>query len=82
MRDFTEDLAALARRVDEAREYLRIGAARVRYAELEEQASAPDLWDDAERARAVTSELARVRDDITDFDALDRKSTRLNSSHT
>ena len=29
-----------------------------RLAELEEQASAPDLWDDADRARKVTSELS------------------------
>ena len=32
--------------------YLRIDEARARLAELEEQASAPDLWDDADHARA------------------------------
>ena len=73
MRDFSEELAALARRIDEARGYLRIAEGRTRYAELEQQASEPGLWDDAERARAVTSELARVRDDLVAFDALERQ---------
>lgn len=77
VRDFTEELAALARRVDEARGYLRIDETRARYADLEQQASEPDLWDDAERARRVTSELARVRDDLTDFDALELQSSDL-----
>ncbi len=64
MRDFSEELAALARRVSDARGYLRVDEARARLHELEQQASAPDLWDDADRARKVTSELARVRDDV------------------
>ena len=64
MRDFTESLADLRRRVDDARAYLRIDAARKRVAQLELEASKADLWEDQERARAVTSELARLRDDL------------------
>jgi peptide chain release factor 2 len=73
MRDFTEPLADLRRRVDEARRYLRIDAARARLSELEARASRPDLWDDADAARQVTTELARVRDDIELVERLDRK---------
>ena len=52
MRDFSEELGDLARRVADAHRYLRIDEARDSLAELEEQASAPDLWDDADgRAR-------------------------------
>src|SRR5689334_23448776 len=64
MRDFSDDLGALGKRVDEARAYLRIDAQRERLGELEAEASKPDLWDDADAARRVTTELANVRDDV------------------
>jgi peptide chain release factor 2 len=37
---------------------------------LEEQASDPDLWSDQARAQKVTSELSRVRSDLTRIEAL------------
>jgi peptide chain release factor 2 len=64
MRDFGEDLEELTRRVRDARAYLRVDDSRKRLAELQETASSPDLWNDPEEARTVTTELARVRDDI------------------
>jgi len=73
VRDFSEDLADVARRVADARGYLRIDEARKRLAELEEQASAPDLWNDTEHARKVTSELARVRTDVELYDVLESR---------
>jgi len=75
VRDFSEELADLSRRVGDAHTYLKIDDARARLAELEQQASAPDLWDDAERARRVTSEMASVRDDVQLVDDLDRRSS-------
>ncbi len=57
MKDFSEELADLTRRVSDARSYLKIDEARTRLGELEQEASAPDLWDDQERARKVTSEM-------------------------
>jgi peptide chain release factor 2 len=73
MRDFTELLADLRRRVDDARAYLQIDAARNRLAELEQQASRQDLWDDQDQARKVTTELARVREDLEVFDGLEER---------
>jgi len=73
VRDFSEELAALRRRVTDAHAYLRIDDARARLAALEEQAARPDLWDDPEKARAVTTEMARVRDDVTLVDDLDSR---------
>jgi peptide chain release factor 2 len=64
MRDFSEDLADLQRRVAEARAYLHVDAATVRITELEVEASKPGLWDDPDAARAVTGELARCKDDV------------------
>src|SRR5579871_378960 len=73
MRDFSEDLADVARRVSDARAYLKIDDARAKLAELEEQASAPDLWNDTEHARKVTSELSAVRDDVELVDGLQQR---------
>src|SRR3954452_6199298 len=70
MRDFTEDLAEVARRVREAHHYLGIDQARERLAALEVEASAPDLWDDPDRARKVSGELSVVRDDVDLVDSL------------
>jgi peptide chain release factor 2 len=72
MRDFAEDLDELARRVRDAHAYLRIDDARTRLKELEETASSPDLWNDAEQARKVTTGLARVRDDVELVDGLEQ----------
>jgi peptide chain release factor 2 len=71
MRDFSDELSAVRKRVDEARAYLRIDTQRARLVELEERAARPDLWDDQEAARKVTSELAGVRDDVELVDRLD-----------
>jgi peptide chain release factor 2 len=73
MKDFSEEIADLARRVADAHKYLRIDEARARLAELEEQASAPDLWDDADHARQVTSDMSSVREDVELMDELDRR---------
>ncbi len=73
MRDFTEDLAEVARRVREAHHYLGIDQARERLAALEVEASAPDLWDDPDRARKVSGDLSVVRDDVELVDALQRR---------
>jgi peptide chain release factor 2 len=73
MRDFTDPLADLRRRVDDARAYLQIDAARSRLSELEQEASRADLWEDQEQARKVTTELARLRDDLELFDGLEER---------
>jgi peptide chain release factor 2 len=69
-RDLAAEVEALAARVAEAEGYLGIEPMRATRADLEREAMAPDLWDDPERARAVTTRLGRVTDDLTRFDAL------------
>src|SRR5689334_18220693 len=73
MRDFTEELRDLRRRVTDAHAYLRIDDARERLTQLEADASRPDLWDDADKARLVTTELSRVRADVDLVDGLDTR---------
>ena len=81
MRDFSDDLSELRRRVTDARGYLRVDAQAARLAELEQEASKPDLWDDPEAARQVTTELARVKDDIDLVHGLEERSSDLETLH-
>jgi len=70
VRDFTDDIRALRARLDEAQQYLRVDELRRRQPELETEASRPDLWDDPDRAKAVTGELAALNDDLAVYDGL------------
>jgi peptide chain release factor 2 len=69
-RDYANALDELEGRLGEARGYLRIDALRERKQQLEAQAGEPDLWNDQDRARKVTTELGRVSEDLAQFDAL------------
>ena len=70
MRDFSDDLGRLRASLAEAHQYLRVTELREQRPQLETEASRPDLWDDADRARSVTGELASAIDDLDTFDAL------------
>jgi len=70
MRDSTDDLRELRRRLGEAELYLRVGESRNRLTELEAEMGRPDLWDDAEAAKTLSGEYATVRDDLATFDGL------------
>ena len=69
-RDFTSELDALGERLAEAERYLGREKLEVRRAELETDVARPDLWDDADTARAVTKELGRVSADLDQLDTL------------
>jgi peptide chain release factor 2 len=69
-RDFTAELEALEERLAEAERYLGRDKLEARRAELEEQVARPDLWDDADNARALTKELGRVVADLEQLDGL------------
>jgi peptide chain release factor 2 len=72
-RDLKAELAALRSRLIEAQGYLRLDALRDRRAELEKEVSRPDLWDDPDTARRITSEFGSVGDDIELLEDLDRR---------
>jgi peptide chain release factor 2 len=73
MRDFSDDLKDLRRRVEEAQGYLKIDTNRARLVELEHEVARPDLWDDQDEAKRVTSEYSNIKGDIDAFDALARE---------
>ena len=62
----------LGARWDAARDYLKIDDRRARHAVLNDLAADPNLWDDQENAREVTTELGRLANDLESFDALRR----------
>jgi peptide chain release factor 2 len=56
VRDFTPELVAFGQRLEEAAGYLDLDGLRARRQELEPEVAKPDLWNDPDAARAVTSE--------------------------
>ncbi len=73
MRDFSDDLAAVRSRLEEAAGYLRIDELRALRPQLETEASRPDLWDDQEKARQVTGQLSTVTEDIERYESLENR---------
>jgi peptide chain release factor 2 len=70
MRDFTDDLRDLRRRLVEAEGYLKVADGRNRLTELEAEVARPDLWDDLDLAKRVNTDYSNVKDDVETFDEL------------
>jgi peptide chain release factor 2 len=73
MRNFSDDLALLSKRLDDAEGYLGVVDLRARLIELEAQLQEPDLWDDQDRGRAVTTEFTKIKEDVDLVDGLRRR---------
>jgi peptide chain release factor 2 len=71
--DFAEHLESLRGRLKDATTYLRLDELRQRLATLEEEAGAPDLWNDSGHAREVMTAYDRVRSDVEQLDGLARR---------
>jgi peptide chain release factor 2 len=68
--DLAEQLAALNATLSNIEAVLDLAHLRKEQAALEEQASAPDLWDDPAKAQVVTSRLSHVQSDINRVERL------------
>ena len=62
--DLQADLATLERSLASIEAVIDPAAKRAVLADLQEQVSAPGLWDDQENAQRVTSQLSRLQSDI------------------
>jgi peptide chain release factor 2 len=71
--DFTEELKELDQTLSSIEAVLDLDAMRRQLAELNEQAAAPDLWDDAERGQAVNSKLSYLQGELRRVDDLRRR---------
>src|ERR1043165_10222958 len=70
MRDFSDDLKELRRRLGEAEGYHKIDPTGPRLVEREQEIARPDLWDDQDLAKKINTEYANVKADIDQFDQL------------
>ena len=70
LREAQGALDELEARWSAARAYLKIDESRARHAALSEAAADPDLWNDQDHAREVTTELGRLTNDLELFDSL------------
>jgi peptide chain release factor 2 len=73
LRDYSDDLRSLRRRLGEAEAYLDLEGSRKRLAELEAEVARPDLWSDTESATAITREYGRVKADVEEMEGLDAR---------
>jgi peptide chain release factor 2 len=73
VRDLTEDLSTLRKRLGEAETYLDLESLRTRRGQLEAEAGRPGLWDDPDAARQVMSALSKVADDVELLEGLERR---------
>jgi peptide chain release factor 2 len=69
-RDFAAELEESETRLAEAEQYLGLEKLTERKAELEGEAARPNLWDDADAARAITTELGQVSADLEQLTGL------------
>ncbi len=70
--DFQEEIKRLRTTMDSVREVTDLDTLTAQIARLEQEASAPDLWDDPDKAQKVTSALSRAnaeRDRVTGMDS-------------
>jgi len=68
--ELNERIAALTTTMSSIEAVLDLPALKASIADLEAQASVPNLWDDQERAQQVTSRLSFVQGEIRRFEAL------------
>ncbi len=71
--DVAEALGDLEQTLSGIEKVLDVPRLRERAAELEQEASAPDLWDDQANAQRVTSQLSLVQGDIRRIEGLRRR---------
>ncbi len=71
--DPTDELKELDLTLTSIETVLDLDAMRRDLVDLNEQAAAPDLWDDQERAQAVTSKLSHLQGELTRVESLRRR---------
>ena len=70
LREAQSAIEELETRWSAARDYLKIDASRSRHAVLNDEAADPNLWNDQDHAREVTTELGRLPNELDLFDGL------------
>ena len=68
--DFPEELKSLRSTMESIEAVMDLDRLRADIASLEEQAAAPDLWDDVENAQKITSKLSYLQGQLRKIEEL------------
>jgi peptide chain release factor 2 len=68
--DFSDDIAALRSTFADIRQVVDTDRLTAEIAELSEQAGAPDLWDDTDKAQKVTSDLSHRQAELAKINSI------------
>lgn len=68
--DYSSEIADLRSTYEQIRLVTNPDGLRARIAELTEQSSAPDLWDDQDKAQSVTSKLSHAQAELNRLEAM------------
>ena len=71
--DFPAEIKNLRTTMASVREVTDVARLKAQIAELEQQASVPDLWDDQDNAQAVTSKLSRANSELERIEGMDSR---------
>ena len=71
--DFTEQITALRSTFSDILAVIDVEGLRAKIEELNEQAGAPDLWDDTDNAQKVTSALSHRQSELARITAIERR---------
>ncbi len=71
--DLSADIQALRHTFGDIREVVDVTSLREDIARLSEEAGAPDLWDDPEKAQKVTSALSHKQADLKRITEVERR---------
>ena len=71
--DFASEIKDLRQTMASVRDVTDLDRLRAQIAQLEQEAAAPDLWDDQERAQQVTSNLARANAELERITGMDQR---------
>ncbi|QBF45402.1 peptide chain release factor 2 [Janibacter limosus] len=71
--DFETEIKNLRTTMGSVREVTNVPALETQIADLEQQAAAPDLWDDPDKAQGVTSALSRANHELERINTMDAR---------
>ncbi|HXZ12575.1 MAG TPA: peptide chain release factor 2 [Candidatus Sulfotelmatobacter sp.] len=77
--DIQQTYAELKKRIELVRSYLDVEAARKQIAALEEKTNDPNFWQDQQKAQGILQQRKQFEDRVTAADALDRKTSDLDT---
>ena len=71
--DFPAEFKELRQTLTSILQVSDLGALKAQIGELSEQAAAPDLWEDGDRAQAVTSKLSHLQAEVDRLETMSQR---------